>query len=144
MLTFSIGTTLALTKMTHPYLTRIHLHPGPPSLDPTLTMETLNVLARPTYQQARVSQLKPLYNRLMSNIRAVGVGENGSDVDFYLHADEVQHPLLKPLAQEFIAYEAEQTGQGGGGGQEEKQGQGQANKESTDKAEAVKRTPVWM
>ena len=114
---FSLGTTLALTKMTHPYITRIHLHPPAAthstttSAEPVLTLETLNVLARPRYQRVRPEQLRPLFNRLMSNVRAAGVGRGGEDRDFYLHPDLVQHAALQPLAAPLLQQEAEQQGQ---------------------------------
>ena len=137
VISFSLGTTLALTKLTQPYITQAHLHPPPPSTttstasssspEPVLTLETLNVLARPRYQRVRAGELRPLYNRLLSNVRAVGVGKAGADVDFYLHPDAVQHPVLDPLAQRLLEHEREQQGQAGAAAESDKGGgQGKA------------------
>ena len=128
VVTFSLGTTAALTRITHSYVTRIHLHPldasSDAAADPVMTFETMNIVARPRYQRVRVSELRPLYNRLMTNVRAGGVGEDeagkdGVGRDFYLHVDLIDHPLLQPVAQQLIAQEAEQTGQQQGEVEEE-------------------------
>ena len=101
---FGIGTTLALTKFTQPYVIRIH------SATPTtLLFETLNIWARPRYRAVPVGGLRPLYNRLLSNVRALH--DPPSEVvysDYFLHADMVDHPLLKPLVEHSLPPPEEQ------------------------------------
>ena len=113
VLSFSFSTTIAFTKMTHSYLTRVYLHPQPPSSPPQpaeLTLETLSMLARPHYHQVSSAQLRPLFNRLITNVRALGVGEGGHK-DFYFHVDLVEDPVLRPIAVALIEQEDQQQQQ---------------------------------
>ena len=103
---FGIGTTLALTKFTQPYVIRVW---SAPTTD-TVLFETLNVWARPRYRSVPVVGLRPLYNRLLSNVRALHAppAETPSS-DYFLHADIVDHPLLKPLVEHSLPLPEEQS-----------------------------------
>ena len=109
---FGLGTTLALTKFTEPYAIRVVLSNGAGSGSGggsgggsgsgsgQLVFETLNVWARPRYRSVPVEGLRPLHNRLLSNVRALHSPPAETPYsDYFLHADIVDHPLLKPLVE---------------------------------------------
>lgn len=94
---FGVGTTLALTKFAQPYVIRVYSSTSSPD---TLVVETLNVWARPVYRSVPVAGLRPLYNRLLSNVRALHFPPaDKPHSDYFLHADMVEHPLLKPVVE---------------------------------------------
>ena len=102
---FGLGTTLALTKFTQPYVIRVWQCDG----GDRLVMETLNVWARPRYRSVGVAGLRPLWNRLLSNVRALHAPPAEAPYsDYFLHADIVEHPLLKPLVEHSLPLPEEQ------------------------------------
>ena len=101
---FGVGTTLALTKFTQTYVIRVWSTGGD-----TLLMETLNVWARPRYRSVPVDGLRPLYNRLLSNVRALhNPPAEKPYSDYFFHADIVDDPLLKPFVEHSLPPPEEQ------------------------------------
>ena len=92
---FGVGTTLALTKFAQPYVIRVYS-----SSADTLIVETTNVWARPVYRSVPLAGLRPLHNRLLSNVRALhSPPAERPHSDYFFHADLVTDPLLKPLVE---------------------------------------------
>ena len=92
---FGVGTTLALTKFAQPYVIRVYS-----SSPDSLIVETTNVWARPVYRSVPTRGLRPLHNRLLSNVRALHCPPaEKPHSDYFFHADLVTDPLLKPLVE---------------------------------------------
>lgn len=98
-----LGTTLALTAFTKPYVVRIYKHQPIDNSEPTFTIEQFNLLARPVYTTVPLSAFIPLHNRGFKNLRAVVADQkSGKDVnvDFFLHPEILMNdPDLAPLVE---------------------------------------------